>query len=482
MAINLESRNRVGKTRSKGTRMKFSQFCWAPLGCAALLMTACGSGHTIGYAYVPSNPPSGPVVLSFNVRSDNGSLSAASTPGTTPGGGVSAAVSSVVAPNQRDMYVLYSSSSGQGMVVHYAIDMGNGNITAADSQTTGGTVPVALAIDPTGAYLYAVDTYTGSFSSANPGPGDITLFGVSGGTLASAGTCAGTSAGAGCAYTVGFAPKGVTQSLPVSVGSGGSSQLFSFVYVTNSGSNLSSTIGTCYGTISGFQMGSSTGAAPALNGTLSTIDFPAGTGCATGSPYPANSLPVGVTPWAITSVLSGAPPSLPYVYVTDNAQNVVFAYQIQISTNGALPSGLLSNSGTGGATGQPFFATGNRPMNIVADPRQKFLYISNFLDSTISAYDVVSGSGALNSIGASQTAGTGPLCMAIDPSEGKFLYVVNSVSGTVSGFELNGSTGQISPLPNSPFLIGNGTTQQNSTNPACISTVSNGSVPLLGSP
>jgi hypothetical protein len=391
-------------------------------------------------------------------------------------------------------------NSTQGVIIHYGIRNENGDLTALDTAQTAGSDPVALAMDPSGNYLYAVDTYSPASGTGLNGPGDLTVFAIQPdsqgtstvpggtiitpacgptGTLTNQGAAVG-STGSGCYYPVGYGPRGVTQTLYVPATST-SIATPAFVYVTNSGNTAPTSSTTCYGSVSGFTLTygtpNPTSGSPVAGGQLAPVTFPTAAGsCVNGSVFPTGSLPVGATPWAIASVVSGANPALPFVYISDYAQNQVYAYA-------AAADGTLSNAGTGGVSGQAGYATGNKPESMLIDIRATHLYVTAFQDGTIWAYNIVPNTGALTGIsGSPYGAGTGPLCIAEDPSEGKFLYVVNYISGSVSGYEITGNTGQLSALANNPFLIGNSSTGVNGSQPTCISIASYGSTPVRGTP
>ena len=74
------------------------------------------------------------------------------------------------------------------------------------------------------------------------------------------------------------------------------------------------------------------------------------------------------------------------------------------------------------------------PSGVVVSPSGNFLYVSNSLSGTVSAYSITSGS--LSVLGASPyTVGTAPSGMAIT-ANGAFLYVANTGSNTVSAFSM----------------------------------------------
>ena len=98
------------------------------------------------------------------------------------------------------------------------------------------------------------------------------------------------------------------------------------------------------------------------------------------------------------------------------------------------------------------FPAGDQPSAIVVDPTYSYLYVTNALDATISAYSM--NSGELTSLG---TYGTGlePVAIGIDPSTNHFLYTANFLGnttyGTISGFELSPTAGTLINSESSPY-------------------------------
>ena len=160
---------------------------------------------------------------------------------------------------------------------------------------------------------------------------------------------------------------------------------------------------------------------------------PGGTLCLlNNSPYPA-----GVRPSAIASGSVGSGSNaVPVVYVTDFAIGKVLGY----------------NASSGNLTplaGSPYPA-GNQPSAIVVDPSYPYAYVANSEDSNVTGYSI-SSSGALSSIG-TYASGLQPVAIGIDPSTEHFLYTLNFLDNTVSGFELSTTDGtlldsQLSPFP-----------------------------------
>ena len=94
------------------------------------------------------------------------------------------------------------------------------------------------------------------------------------------------------------------------------------------------------------------------------------------------------------------------------------------------------------------------PVYSMTDSKSKFLYVlnqgttnSNNPNSTISAF-VIQSTGTLVPISDPQnpySVGSGPLCMAEDPSN-QYIYTSNNFDGTVTGKFINQNTGQLSTL------------------------------------
>ena len=112
-----------------------------------------------------------------------------------------------------------------------------------------------------------------------------------------------------------------------------------------------------------------------------------------------------------------ADPTNRFVYVTDFASNQLIGYGIQ---SGSVLSFLINGP----------FKTGNEPQSIAIDPRGKYMYVANALDSSVSAYviDLSTGtpSAAVNPTGsATNSTDTQPVSIAVDPALGRFVYTAN---------------------------------------------------------
>ncbi len=96
------------------------------------------------------------------------------------------------------------------------------------------------------------------------------------------------------------------------------------------------------------------------------------------------------------------------------------------------------------------------PIFLAIDPAGSYLYVGCDAPSSVTAFSIASGTGALTQVGEPYQIGTAPLSMAITPS-GDFLYITGASSspaqpGIVQAFSL--SAGTLAPIPGSPFTTG----------------------------
>lgn len=151
------------------------------------------------------------------------------------------------------------------------------------------------------------------------------------------------------------------------------------------------------------------------------------------SPYRAGVKPSGIA----------AEPSNHYVYITDFASNQMIGYSI---TSGTTLNYLISGP----------YRTGNQPSALAIDPRGKYIYVANALDSTVTAFAIALGTG-IPSAAASTTGSTSnvtdtqPDAVIVEPAEGRYVYTANTVGNSVSGFRLNPNTGVITQTQNTPY-------------------------------
>jgi 6-phosphogluconolactonase len=232
----------------------------------------------------------------------------------------------------------------------------------------------------------------------------------------------------------------------------------------------------------------------ANNNQVSIFQVDSSTGSVISTPLPATGPALGGG-LALTSTN--------FLYAADSGNNAVDAYSVNTSS-GALttvsgsPYTVASGQGASGMSvdsagkflfvpqhntnqvaaftinsagqltmvpGSPF-STGSFPVQSIVDPSGKYLYVSNNMDALggISAYTIGSN-GVLTPIpGAPFTTlvNGGPAGMAVHPN-GNFLYIamagVTAAGTQVVGQMINTTTGALSPIPGSPFAVGNEPTE-----------------------
>ena len=138
-----------------------------------------------------------------------------------------------------------------------------------------------------------------------------------------------------------------------------------------------------------------------------------------------------------------ADPTNRFVYVTDFASNQLIGYGLSSSNELTF---LISGP----------YKTANEPSSIAIDPRGRFLYISDALDSQVSAYAIELATGipslAINTTG-SQTNNTDtqPVSVIVDPALGRFVFTANFLGDSLSGFRLNPNTGTLVQTQATPY-------------------------------
>jgi 6-phosphogluconolactonase (cycloisomerase 2 family) len=128
-----------------------------------------------------------------------------------------------------------------------------------------------------------------------------------------------------------------------------------------------------------------------------------------------------------------------YVYVSNNSETDVSEFVIQPDGTLANPPGVV---GVGGA----IFPSGAGPSSIAINPADRYAYVANYGDGTVSQY-VIGAGGALAVIPgepATVNAQSGPSYVIVDPS-GRYVYVANQGSGTISEYNI-GADGALVPI------------------------------------
>jgi 6-phosphogluconolactonase len=135
-----------------------------------------------------------------------------------------------------------------------------------------------------------------------------------------------------------------------------------------------------------------------------------------------------------------------FVYLTNYVDNTLSAYRLDADT-GALEA----------VPGSPF-ATDTHPAFAVVEPSNRFLYVLH-RDATILSGYAIGPDGGLAALPGSpflaSSAGAADLTsLAVDIS-GRFLYATDAVAEKVRGYRIDGATGALTTLPASPFALGN---------------------------
>ncbi len=335
----------------------------APAALASYTVTAFnGGGSTTALLTLTVNPlprfayvanPGDSTVSQFTVNPLTGQLRHNGYSGV---GGTPQAVA--VDPTGKYVYV---AVTGTNVVSYYHIES-DGRLTFEQNLATG-INPYALTVDPLGRFLYV----------ANFGSNDVSAYAIttSNGWLTPLGTV-GTGA----------------QPLSVTVDPSGQ-----FAYVSCNDSTLYA-----------YSIQRSTGVLTAL----------------AGNPH--------ATPGASNGRSVAMDPLGKFVYVA-NASGSLSAYTVNPV------SGYLSN-----VAGSPFLA-GTFPISVAVEPTGRFVYVANLNSNNVSVFAINAATGALTSLGA-VAAGTGPASLSIDPT-GSFLHVACSSSSDVSTFAINPGSGAL---------------------------------------
>jgi 6-phosphogluconolactonase len=286
-------------------------------------------------------------------------------------------VALAIDPNGQFLYVVYN---GSGEVTAFAIDDATGLLTPAGVATATGGGPVALTIDPTGRFLYV----------ANSNDNTVSAFQISSGGFLTLIT--------GSPFTVGRQPSAL-QTDPVG----------SFLYVTNLADNnvtvlaIDSVTGAL-SNVSGSPFGAGTGPVWIAVDPLGTFAFVANATAASISSYSINSSTGALT--AIGSALSTG--SAPQSLALDPAGK--FLYAANVTSNDEITPYTI---GSGALTPGAPAAAGNRPFSIVVDPMGQFVYTANFNSGNVTVFSADANTGALTAVG-TFAAGAGARSIVVD--------------------------------------------------------------------
>ena len=103
------------------------------------------------------------------------------------------------------------------------------------------------------------------------------------------------------------------------------------------------------------------------------------------------------------------------------------------------------------------FAANSSPTDLKISPTSNFVYVSNSDAALITAFSLDSATGNLNPVpGSPFPAGLGVAGLAIDPGS-HYLYAANASGNTISGYAINPTTGALTATPGSPYFLGTAT-------------------------
>lgn len=270
---------------------------------------------------------------------------------------------------------LYAANSGSNNISLYTISS-TGGLTEVTPRANAGTSPTLVVTDAAGSFLYA----------ANSGSNDISVFAISSssGQLTPVPQTSGTNAPIGMqAMNMAVSPSG------------------NFLYVTGQ---------------------------PQLNGGLIEV-FPLNQGVlgrpVSGSPFLTGNIPLGL---AIDS--SGS-----HLYTANKQDNSISAFNIN-------SDGSLTAIGT--AIGETYTS----PISLLIDKSGKYLYVANEGSSNVAAYGIGSDGGLALLSSSPFTTGSQPSVLAAD-SSGKYLFVGNQSNSVIESFNLDPGTGTLTSIASS---------------------------------
>lgn len=388
------------------------------------------------YLYVANQNSSGTGSVSvFSINTSTGVLSVADADGSTAG------TQATIAAGTWPQTVILDSSGKFAYVPNwnsnnisaYRVDAGSGSLTPVDTVSSIGTGPTALAIDASGQFAYVSNQTSSNVSvfSINSTTGELDSVdadAVTGGTQ--------TTIAAD------------TAPLSVSVDITGK-----YVYVANMGANNLSaySINAATGALTALaKMATRSGpiSIAMANGATQATYTPKFAYAANAGGGNVSQYTIGVggslTSMAAATVTAGSQPRSVtvdrpgrFVYAANYVSNNISAYTVNQIT------GELTE-----VAGSPYPA-GTSPTAVRVDPSGKFVYASNYGwpgIGSVSAYTINPVTGALTPIAGSPfAAGNGSSSIAIEPS-GRFVYASNLLSDTLTAFSINIANGVLSRI------------------------------------
>jgi 6-phosphogluconolactonase (cycloisomerase 2 family) len=363
-------------------------------------MTSCGGG-TVGYMWVLGTQYN--QIGGFKIDDYTGNLTA--TVGSPyPSGGTNP-VMLTLKSGGRYLYVLNAgNATTPGNFSLFSVG-GDGTLSYQQSYTSQGTNPVWITTDTTGNYLFVLDQKAPDYDGVTNFNGSITAFALDANTgRPSLITNAQVKNAQGTQLTYFEVGKNPTQMRNSA----------SCIYTLDSGDQ----------TIFPYALGSG-------NGQLT---------------QPTNST-IALNTANATSVNVGGS----YVYVTDSGSAVGGPGSIVQYTQGSNCALSPATSGT-----VPNVAGTSYPIQTVSSSNGSYLFVANhstantnYQNSSISSFLLEPGNGQLqqvsSTLGNPFPVGSGPVCIAIDPTN-QYIYTSDQYSSTVTGKRIDNNFGSVSNL------------------------------------
>jgi 6-phosphogluconolactonase (cycloisomerase 2 family) len=416
-----------------------TRFTWI-IGFAVLvsigLLVACGSNYKAsedGLIIVPSQGQD--IVQSFSFNLNKGNVSTIHSNPLIPGPPDQGFPASIVLdPTGSFAYVTSVNTpdpasapcTKTSVIATFAINS-EGSVSALGSTSlSNNLIPVALAMDSAGKYLYVANSSACVLNAQPAGtPGTISVFSV--GTNASLTEIAGSPfgvpaiTGGGPANLVALALTPTLFNVQYAPCTANQPPTTEYMYVADAENNG----------VWQFSVNTSSGVPTLVPYTSSQPAAPAG------------SVPSGVA----------VDPCNRFVYVSNQLSNNVSGYII--CNKVLLPDCPVANGSLAPVVGSPFPA-GNGPGPLVVSPQDTAVYVldksSTAAAGEISAFKISYATGSLSPLNpATVTTGNTPVSIAIR-SDNNWLFVTNN--GSTSG---NGSVSQYSVTPATGALAPSGT-------------------------
>jgi 6-phosphogluconolactonase (cycloisomerase 2 family) len=330
-------------------------------------------------------------------------------------------------------------SQGSALIQTFSFSLASGHIAGVSNPPPTPGIPTAIVLDPAGAYAYTIVAANAAVTNSSTG---IAAFKVnSNGTMTAVGNV-------------------VTDPNPVALAMDTSGK---FLFVAEGLNSVPTPPGTipptvpCPGTTAQYGICVYAISAGTLTPVPGTFNFVNGTGfqtpnfaalAPTPTVLPSNGIN-GIQN-SVCSDTGNNAPTTEYLYAADSVNNVVWEFQVDMST------GALGNPGIQATV--PSFPAGSVPSGVAVDPCNRFVYVSNQTSNNVSAYTMCNGSVTQSSTNCPATDGklvpvtgspfsltggaNGPGPMLVDPF-GNFVYVVDVKSNMVSPFHISPVSGSL---------------------------------------